>query len=182
MRATEPFLGKSLVSYDPTCHLSSMQIAHNTVVAMHYKLTNPEGKVIDSSEGRDPLTYLHGHQNIISGLEKQLEGKGAGDSLTAHVPAADAYGEHDPERVVSAARSQFPPEADLVPGMQFQAQTANGSTIATITGVEGDHITVDTNHPLAGVDLTFDVEIVSVRMASDTEIDHGHVHSHGHHC
>lgn len=159
-----------------------MLIAKNTVVAMHYKLTNPAGEVIDSSEGRDPLTYLHGHGHIISGLEKQLEGKGAGDSLTAHVPAAEAYGERDPDLILEATRSQFPAEAELVPGVQFQAQTPSGNAIATITCVDGDRITVDTNHPLAGVDLTFAVEIVSIRTASDTEVDHGHVHSHGHHC
>lgn len=159
-----------------------MQIAHNTVVAMHYKLTNPAGEVIDSSEGREPLAYLHGHQNIISGLEKQLKGRSAGDALIAHVPAAEAYGLHDPALVVQASRSQFPPEADLVLGMQFQAQTSTGNTIATVTGINGDDITVDTNHPLAGVDLSFDVQIISVRPASPSEVDHGHVHSHGSHC
>lgn len=158
-----------------------MQIAENTVVSMHYKLTNPKGDVIDSSEGRDPLAYLHGHRNIISGLEKQLEGKSAGDALVANVPAAEAYGEHNPELVVQATRSQFPENAELVTGMQFQAQTQTGATIATITAVNGDDITVDTNHPLAGVDLTFDVQIVLVRQATQNEIEHGHVHAPGAH-
>ena len=149
---------------------------------MHYTLTNPAGEVIDSSQGKAPLAYLHGHGNIIPGLEKQLEGKVVGDKLKAEVPAAEGYGEHNPQRVISATRSQFPEEADLTVGMQFQAQTQDGPIIAKITGIEGDTITVDTNHPLAGVDLTFAVEIMEIREATDEEIDHGHVHTgHGGH-
>jgi FKBP-type peptidyl-prolyl cis-trans isomerase SlyD len=153
-----------------------MEIEQDTVVAMHYKLTNPEGTVIDSSEGREPLTYLHGHRNIISGLESQLLGKLTGDKLIAEVPAADGYGEHDPALVVQASRSQFPADAELTIGMQFQANANGRTAVARITEIQGDTITVDTNHPLAGVDLTFDVEIVSVRKATPGEVDHGHVH------
>jgi FKBP-type peptidyl-prolyl cis-trans isomerase SlyD len=143
---------------------------------MHYKLTDPNGEVIDSSEGKDPLSYLHGHGNIIPGLEKQLEGKAVGDKLVAEVPAAEGYGEHNPAMVVEAARSQFPEGVELKPGMRFQAQTPQGNQVAEIKKIEGDTVTVDTNHPLAGVDLTFNVEITAIRPASAEEIDHGHVH------
>lgn len=144
---------------------------------MHYTLTNPEGKVIDSSKDKEPLAYLHGHGNIIGGLEKQLEGKEAGDKLVAEVPAAEGYGERNDALIVEAARSQFPEGVDLHTGMRFQAETPNGARIAEVKKVEGDTVTVDTNHPLAGVDLKFDVEIVEVREASQEEIDHGHVHT-----
>lgn len=153
-----------------------MQIKKDSIVTMHYTLTSPEGEVLDSSEGRDPLAYLHGHGNIISGLEKELEGKEKGEKLTAEVPAADGYGEHDPELIAEAKRSQFPEDADLKPGMRFQAQTPNGTSVAEVKKIEGDTVVVDTNHPLAGVDLTFNVEIVDVREASREELDHGHAH------
>ena len=144
---------------------------------MHYTLTNPEGEVIDSSQGKAPLAYLHGHGNIIPGLEKQLEGKAVGDKLVAEVPAAEGYGERNPEMIVEATRSQFPEDAELEAGMRFQAQTPGGPRIAQITKIEGDTVTVDTNHPLAGVDLKFDVEIMEIREATSEEIDHGHVHT-----
>ena len=129
-----------------------MQIAENTVVAFHYTLTNEAGQTIDSSRQREePLNYLHGHGNIIPGLEKALVGKQAGDKLEG------AGGE-------------------LKPGMQFQAQTEAGQRIFTITEVEGDQVTVDGNHPLAGETLNFDVEVTEVREASDEEKEHGHVH------
>lgn len=159
-----------------------MQVTSDSVVTMHYTLTDPSGEVLDSSQGKDPLAYLHGHGNIIAGLEKQIEGKSAGDKLVAEVPASEAYGEHNPQLVVEASRSQFPGEADLQPGMQFQADTPEGTRIAQITKIEGETVTVDTNHPLAGVDLKFAVEVVEVRAASKEEIDHGHVHTgHGGH-
>jgi FKBP-type peptidyl-prolyl cis-trans isomerase SlyD len=144
---------------------------------MHYTLTSPDGEVIDSSKGKDPLAYLHGHGNIIPGLEKQLEGKVAGDKLVAEVPAAEAYGERNEALIVEATRSQFPEDVDLQPGMRFQAQTPQGPRVAQISAVNGDKILVDTNHPLAGVDLKFDVEVIEVRAASKDELDHGHVHS-----
>lgn len=154
-----------------------MQITNDHIVSMHYTLTSPDGEVIDSSEGKAPLAYLHGHGNIIPGLEKQLEGKTVGDKLIAEVPAADGYGDRNPEMVVEATRSQFPEDVELEPGMRFQAQTPSGPKVAQIASVDGDKVTVDTNHPLAGVDLKFDVEIVEVRPATTEEIDHGHVHT-----
>ncbi|MGA1205929.1 MAG: FKBP-type peptidyl-prolyl cis-trans isomerase [Opitutales bacterium] len=159
-----------------------MQVTNDHVVSMHYTLTSPNGEVIDSSKGKEPLAYLHGHGNIIPGLEKQLEGKVVGDKLVAEVPAGEAYGEHNPELIVKAQRSQFPEGVDLQAGMQFQAQTPQGPRVAKITEVEGDTISVDTNHPLAGVDLKFDVEITDIRAAKPEELSHGHVHAGGCGC
>jgi FKBP-type peptidyl-prolyl cis-trans isomerase SlyD len=153
-----------------------MQISQDSIVTMHYTLTAPNGDVIDSSQGREPLAYLHGHGNIIAGLEKQLEGKELGAKLTAEVPATEGYGDRDPNLIVEASRAQFPEDVELKPGMRFQAETPQGPRVAEITEVEGEKVTVDTNHPLAGVDLKFEVEIVEVRKASPEELSHGHVH------
>ncbi len=154
-----------------------MQVSTNNVVTMHYTLTDPSGEVIDSSRDKEPLAYLHGHGNIIPGLEKQLEGKAAGESISANVPAAEGYGERSEDLIVDASRSQFPEDVELEPGMRFQAQTPSGPRVAQITAIDGDKVTVDTNHPLAGVDLKFDVDVVDVREASKEEIDHGHIHT-----
>lgn len=156
-----------------------MQIAHNSVVAFHYKLTNDAGEVVDSSEGRDPLTYIHGAGNIIPGLEKQLEGRKAGDSLTARVEAAEAYGEKNPQMVQQVPTAAFQGVESIQPGMQFQAQTEQGPLLVTVVDVDGDTVTVDGNHPLAGQALNFDVTIDTVREATEEELAHGHVHGAG---
>lgn len=158
-----------------------MQIAQNTVVAFHYTLTNEAGEVLDSSEGREPLTYLHGAGNIIPGLEKQLEGRSAGDKLQANVSPEEGYGEVQPQLVQEVSRESFQGVDSIEPGMQFQAQTDGGPLMVTITKVEGDTVTVDGNHPLAGQVLNFDVEIADVREASEEEAEHGHVHGEGGH-
>lgn len=156
-----------------------MQIAQNSVVAFHYKLTNEAGEVVDSSEGREPLTYIHGAGNIIPGLEKQLEGRKAGDALTAHVEAAEAYGEKNPQMVQQVPVAAFQGVENVEAGMQFQAQTEQGPLLVTVVDVEGDTVTVDGNHPLAGQALNFDVTIDSVREATEEELAHGHVHGAG---
>lgn len=153
-----------------------MQIAQNSVVAFHYTLTNDAGEVLDSSEGREPLTYLHGAGNIIPGLEKELEGKTAGDKLATMVSAAEGYGEIQEQLVQEVPRDAFQGVDGIEPGMQFEAQTQGGPLMVTVTSVEGDTVTVDGNHPLAGQNLNFDVEITEVRKASQAEIEHGHVH------
>lgn len=156
-----------------------MQIAPNSVVAFHYKLTNDAGEVVDSSEGRDPLTYIHGAGNIIPGLEKQLEGRKAGDSLTAHVEAAEAYGEKNPQMIQQVPTAAFQGVESVEPGMQFQAQTEQGPLLVTVVDIDGDTVTVDGNHPLAGQALHFDVTIDTVREATEEELSHGHVHGAG---
>ncbi len=158
-----------------------MQIAQNSVVAFHYTLTNDTGEVLDSSEGREPLTYLHGAGNIIPGLEKELEGRQTGDSLNAVVAPGEGYGEQQEQLVQEVPRDAFQGVEGIEPGMQFQAQTQGGPLMVTVTKIEGDTVTVDGNHPLAGQTLNFAVEIASVREASEEEIEHGHVHGEGGH-
>ncbi|MGM0535595.1 MAG: FKBP-type peptidyl-prolyl cis-trans isomerase [Pseudomonadota bacterium] len=158
-----------------------MQIAQNSVVAFHYTLTNDAGEVLDSSEGREPLTYLHGAGNIIPGLEKQLEGRTTGDKLQAKVAPEEGYGEVQPQLVQEVPRDAFQGVDNVEPGMQFQAQTQGGPLMVTVTQIDGDTVTVDGNHPLAGQSLNFDVEIAEVREASEEEVEHGHVHGEGGH-
>lgn len=158
-----------------------MQIAQNSVVAFHYTLTNDAGEVLDSSEGRQPLTYLHGAGNIIPGLEKQLEGRQTGEKLNVTVSPEEGYGEVQPQLVQEVPRDAFQGVESVEPGMQFQAQTQGGPLMVTVTKVEGDTVIVDGNHPLAGQKLNFDVEIAEVREASQEEIEHGHVHGEGGH-
>lgn len=158
-----------------------MQIAQNSVVAFHYTLTNDAGEVLDSSEGREPLTYLHGAGNIIPGLEKELEGRQNGEKLQVAVSPEEGYGESQPTLVQEVPRDAFQGVESVEPGMQFQAQTQGGPLMVTVTKVEGDTVTVDGNHPLAGQKLNFDVEIAEVREASQEEVEHGHVHGEGGH-
>lgn len=158
-----------------------MQVAKNTVVSIDYTLTDPQGQVIDSSRGGGPLPYLHGAGGIIPGLERQLEGKNPGDRMTVTVQPGDAYGERNEEMVQEVPRASFQGVQDIRPGMQFQAQTEVGDRIVSIVAVGQDTVTVDANHPLAGVPLTFDVTVVDVREATETELAHGHVHGPGGH-
>ncbi len=154
-----------------------MQISKNKVAAIHYTLKNNEGEVIDSSEGRDPLYYLHGAGNLISGMEDGLEGKNAGDKFTLKISPEKGYGQVDPDMVQKVPRSAFGTQ-DVKPGMKF---STNQGGVVTVTEVETDNITVDANHPLAGVELNFDVEVMEVRNATDEELSHGHVHGPGGH-
>lgn len=159
-----------------------MQVAKNTVVTIDYTLTDPQGKVIDSSEGKQPLPYLHGAGNIIPGLESKLEGKSAGDNLKVVVDPQDGYGVRDEGMVQVVPAQAFQGAGQVQPGMQFRAQGPQGQTqVVTVTKVEGDQVTVDGNHPLAGVTLTFDVTIRTVRPATPEELEHGHVHGPGGH-
>ena len=156
-----------------------MQIAQNAVVSFHYTLTNNEGEVLDSSEGREPLAYIHGAGNIVPGLEKELDGKTSGDELKVAVSPEEGYGEVQEALVQEVPREAFQGVEDIEAGMQFQAQTQGGPLMVTDTKVEGDTVTVDGNHPLAGETLNFDVQITNVREASAEELEHGHVHGEG---
>lgn len=156
-------------------------IANNTVVQFNYTLTDEEGKIIDQSHG-EPLAYLHGHHNIISGLEQALEGKEVGDKLIVTVEPEDAYGEYIAEAVQEVPRTNFQGVDNIEAGMQFQSQTEDGQVmLVTVKDVTDDMVVVDGNHPLAGQTLNFDVEIVYVRDASADEIAHGHAHGAGGH-
>jgi len=158
----------------------SLSIDNNCVVTIHYTLTGDDGDVIDSSRGGEPLVYLHGARNIIPGLENELQGKNAGDSLKVSVAPADGYGEYSADALHKIPRSAFEGVEDIQPGMQFQTEGPHGVQVVAVKIVDGDEITIDANHPLAGKTLHFDVTIEDVREATPEEIDHGHVH-HGHH-
>jgi len=153
-----------------------MQIAPEHVVTITYTLTGPDGQVIDQSAEGSPLVYLHGKGMLISGLESRLETHTSGEELSVAVPAKEAYGERDPEAVIVANRGEFPAEVKLEPGTKFWAESSQGSQLVTVLEVEDDSVTLDNNHPLAGLDLTFAVKILDVRAATAEEIAHGHVH------
>jgi FKBP-type peptidyl-prolyl cis-trans isomerase SlyD len=158
-----------------------MQITANCVVSMHYTLKNDAGGVIDSSSGGEPLAYLHGAGNIVPGLEKALEGKQAGDQLSVKVAPEEGYGVRDEALVQQVPRRAFQGVRDIKPGMRFNAQSAQGPMQVTVTGVQGDLVTIDGNHDLAGQTLNFEVEVTSVREATAEELMHGHVHGPGGH-
>jgi FKBP-type peptidyl-prolyl cis-trans isomerase SlyD len=158
-----------------------MQIADNMAVSIHYTLTNDEGEVIDSSIGDEALAYLHGNGNIIAGLENALNDKAVGDKFKVRIAAEDAYGEIEDDRIQIVAIDMFEGVDELEVGMQFQADVSSGPGVITIIGIDGDDITIDGNHPLAGVPLTFEVEVIDVRPATAEELAHGHVHGAGGH-
>ncbi len=158
-----------------------MQIAENTAVSFHYTLTNDQGEVLDSSSGREPLAYLHGAGSIVPGLENAMEGKAAGDKFEVKVPAAEGYGERHEGMIQSVPRSAFQGVEQIEVGMQFQARGPQGAMSVTVAAVNDDEVTVDGNHPLAGENLNFSIEVVSVREASAEELSHGHVHGPGGH-
>ena len=153
-----------------------MKVANSTVVTIDYTLTSDQGDVIDSSSGGEPLAYLHGHGNIVPGLENALEGRDEGEALSVKVIPGEGYGERDPELVHRATRAQFQGIDEVEVGMRFQARSGNEMTVVTVVAVEGDDITLDANHPLAGMNLNFDVKIVGVRAATPVELEHGHPH------
>tara|TARA_B100001964_G_scaffold232905_1_gene289411 strand:- start:617 stop:1105 length:489 start_codon:yes stop_codon:yes gene_type:complete len=158
------------------------QIARDKVVQIHYTLTLNDGGVIDSSEGQDPLAYLHGHQNIIPGLEEALEGKAVGDALKVSIPPEKGYGERNPQLVQIVPSNAFQGVDNLEVGMIFQAPTEDGSVqMIRIVKLEGENVTIDGNHELAGQTLNFDVKIDAVRDPSPEELTHGHVHGPGGH-
>ncbi len=153
-----------------------MKNTENPVVSIHYTLTNKAGEKLDSSIGAEPLTYIHGAGNIIPGLENALADKTVGDKLTVTIEPEDAYGERNEEHIQTVSKEMFQGIDNIEVGMQFQADSSNGPAIVTITAVEGDQVSIDGNHPLAGEQLTFDVEITEIRSATETEMEHGHVH------
>jgi FKBP-type peptidyl-prolyl cis-trans isomerase SlyD len=154
------------------------------VVTFHYTLRDPAGRVLDTSAGGDPIVYLEGAGQIIDGLDEQLRGVAAGTKTRVQVPAARAYGAHDPAQVQQVRRAQLPVEGELKVGDQFQAGADRFAPVVTVVAIEDDRVTLDANHPLAGTDLTFDVEVVAVRAATAEEEQHGHAHGRdGHeHC
>lgn len=153
-----------------------MVIAEQKVVSIHYTLSNSDGQVLQESTAGEPLSYLHGTGNIIPGLEAALSGKSAGDKLNVSVEPEQAYGVRNDGLIQELPRSAFEGIEDIQEGMQFQAHSEQGTRVITVTRVDGDRIIVDANHPLAGQTLNFEVEVDSVRNATEEEIAHGHVH------
>ncbi len=157
-----------------------MQIEKNRVVTIDYTLKGPDGAVIDTSVGRQPLPYLHGAGNLINGLEKALEGKTAGEKVVVTVQPEEGYGVRDETLTQSAPKSAFQ-SPDIAVGQQFRADSPTGQKVFTVTKIEGETVTVDGNHPLAGVPLNFEVDVKEVRAATQEELAHGHVHGPGGH-
>ncbi len=159
-----------------------MQVQKNKVVGIDYKLTDGSGKLIDTSANHGPLYYIQGVGSLIPGLENALEGKKSGDILQVKIAAKDGYGERNDALCQQVPRSQFESNEGLEVGMQFEVDTEQGELVVTVTNIQEDTVTVDGNHPLAGVELHFDVTVKEVREATAEELAHGHVHGeHGHH-
>ncbi|MEI6334472.1 MAG: peptidylprolyl isomerase [Methylococcaceae bacterium] len=158
-----------------------MQVADNTAVSIHYTLTNDEGEVLDSSIGDDALVFLQGSGNIISGLEKAMVGKVAGDKFNVRIAAEEAYGELMEDMIQVISRDMFEGVDDIEVGMQFHADVSFGTGVVTVVSIDEENVTIDGNHPLAGVALTFDVEVIDVRAATEEEATHGHIHGAGCH-
>jgi FKBP-type peptidyl-prolyl cis-trans isomerase SlyD len=158
-----------------------VQIAADSVVLIHYTLKNDDGKVLDSSAGGEPLAYIQGHGNLVSGLEKALEGKTQGNRIDVTLAPADGYGLRNEALVQRVPKRSLQGAGEIRKGMQFQARTEDGMRLFTVTGVAGDMVTLDGNHPLADKTLNFDVEVVEVREATEEELEHGHVHGPGGH-
>ena len=158
-----------------------MQVSAQKVVHIHYTLTSEEGEVIDSSEGHGPLAYIHGHGNIIPGLENALLGKMAGDKIKVTIPPEDAYGPRDENLIQTVPIDAFHGVDEILPGMQFHTETPNGVELVTVIDVQDGYVSLDGNHPMSGLTLNFDVEVTDVRDATEEELDHGHVHGEGGH-
>lgn len=157
-----------------------MTLEDNKVGLIEYTLTDETGETIDASNG-NPLAYLHGHGNLIPGLEKVLAGKAVGDKFTTTVSAAEGYGERVDALIQTVPASMFQGVDNIEIGMRFEAQSEQGMHSVEVTAVEDGNVTVDGNHPLAGVALTFDIEVMGVRDATDEEIEHKHAHGDGGH-
>jgi FKBP-type peptidyl-prolyl cis-trans isomerase SlyD len=160
----------------------AMQIGDKTVVRIDYTLRNAGGEVLDSSEGAEPLTYLHGMSQIVPGLEKELAGLEAGQSKDVVVQPEEGYGLPDPQGVFGVPRTAFPPEAKLSVGDSFIGEDDEGQALPVrVVELRDDMVIVDANHPLAGETLFFHVDVREVREATAEELEHGHSHGEGGH-
>ena len=161
--------------------LFPMKITTGSVVVFDYTLTDDDKDVIDSSKGSEPLAYIHGEGQIVRGLEKAMEGKSAGDSFKISIAPEEGYGVHDPENISVGPADQIEGGEELEEGMQLHTEGKFGEQTVIITKIVGNEVTIDGNHPLAGMTLHFDVTIREVRNATKEELDHGHVHGAGGH-
>ena len=158
-----------------------MKIANDTVATLDYRLHLGDGKLVDESEPGDPLVYLHGHDEIVPGLERALEGKKAGDRLEVVVKPEDGYGEYDPDSVEEVPRTDLPADLELVAGETITGTDPDGDDMDfLIKEVKKDTVVLDFNDPMAGKTLHFDVTVREVRAATAEELEHGHAHAPGH--
>ena len=158
-----------------------MKISKNSIVSIQYTLTDDKNEILDRSTAQDPLVYLHGTGSLIPGLEQALEGRLAGDKLKVTVQPEEGYGVRSDKMLQNVPRSEFPSDEKIEIGMSFEVDSDEGPTVLTIVEIKDDEVVVDANHPLAGVTLHFDVEVASVRAATENELSHGHAHGPGDH-
>lgn len=157
-------------------------IAKDMVVSFHYTLKNGKGDVLDSSDGRDPLSYLHGYNQIVSGLEAELLGKTSGARFDVAIQAKDGYGERVEEMVISVPKSEWNLPEEVGAGQVVELQTPEGQVVpALVVEIGEDSVKLDANHPLAGEELHFSIEVTDVRKATSEELEHGHAHGPGGH-
>lgn len=157
-------------------------IGANKVVGFHYTLRNGKGEELESSNGGEPMAYLHGAENIVPGLERQMVGHKVGDTFEATVPPDEGYGVRDPASSQAVPRGSFPSDVPIEVGAQFTAEAPDGSMMPVwVTAVDDKSVTIDRNHPLAGETLNFKIEVVSLRDATREEVAHGHPHGPGGH-
>ena len=158
-----------------------MPITKNSVVAFAYTLSDDDGEVMDSASVQEPLVYLHGHSQLIPGMENALSGREVGDHFSVVLPPQEAYGVYDENLAGAVPRSAFQGVDEVEVGMQFQMEFPGGLRVVTVSDVSDQHVTVDGNHPLAGETLHFDIKVVSIRPATQDEIEHRHAHGPGGH-
>jgi len=163
------------------CYADQMDIRKGRVVCIEYTLRNKDGQVLDTSEGSEPLEYLHGHGQIVPGLELALEGAQDGESRQVVVSAAQGYGQRDEKAVFAVGRSMFPPDMEIATGETYIGRDTQGNPVpVTVVSIEADQVVVDANHPLAGQELHFEVTVRGVRDATAEELSHGHIHGSDH--
>ena len=153
-----------------------MQVEKNKVVEIGYTLKDDSGRILDSSEGSEPLSYIQGIGNLIPGVENALEGKSSGDRIEVTVPPETGYGVRDDSLVLSIQRDKFSEVEDLKEGLRFKMDTPDGPMVFAVVKIDESEVLVDGNHPLAGMTLDFDITVQSVREATSEELEHGHVH------
>jgi FKBP-type peptidyl-prolyl cis-trans isomerase SlyD len=161
--------------------MSTDSVQDGVVVSIEYTL-HVDGELLDKSEGQGPLQFLAGHGNIIPGLESEMRGMKIGESKDVVVQPADGYGEFDDEAFMNVPRDQFPKDMELKEGVELTVRDDEGNArYARVDNIEGDTVTLNFNHPLAGDELHFYVKVVSLREPSAEELEHGHVHEGEHH-
>jgi len=161
--------------------MSKDSVQNDVVVSMEYTL-HVDGEKIDSSEGQDPLQFLVGYGNIITGLEREMLGMRVGETKDVVVQPGEAYGEFDEEAFMAVPRNQFPKDMPLEEGLELTVKDDTGqSRYARVDAIDGETVTLNFNHPLAGDELHFNVKVVGLREPTTEELEHGHVHDGGHH-